>query len=392
MERRTIPFGKPIIGAEERAAVNAVLAGTTFVHGPRVEEFEGAFAAFVGAKHAIAVSSCTTALHLAYLALGIGSGDEVIVPAQTHVATAFAVEYVGARPVFVDAESQTGNLDLDAAERAITPRTRAFSLVHYLGMPVDMDRVHAIADRHELAVVEDCALAIGTRFRGRHAGTCGDIGCFSFYPVKHMTTAEGGMVTTDDDVLAARIRQQRAFGLDKTVTERAVPGIYNVTMLGYNYRMNELEAAIGAVQLTRVPGFLAARQRNDAALRATLVRIPGVSLLETSHGNFESSRYCCVVLLSDALAPRRFEIVAALKERGVGTSVYYPHPVPHLTYFREKYGHHLNAFPNAVRISNHGIALPVGPHLTTDDMAYIAAAMEEAIVTVSASHAATVAV
>ncbi len=368
-----------MIGDEERVAVAAVLAGTTFVHGPRIEEFEHHFAEFTGARHAIAVSSCTTALHLAYLAAGIGVGDEVIVPAQTHVATAFAVEYVGATPVFVDAESRTGNLDLDAVESAITPRTRALSIVHYLGMPVDMDRVRAIADRHGLFVVEDCALAIGTRFRGRHAGTLGDVGCFSFYPVKHMTTAEGGMVTTNDDALAARIRRQRAFGLDKTVTERAIPGVYDVTMLGYNYRMNELEAAIGTVQLTRVPGFLAARQRNDDALRAALARIPGVSLLATSGGSFVSSRYCGLAILDDATAPRRFEVVAVLKERGVGTSIYYPHPVPHLAYFREKYGYAETAFPNAARISNHGIALPVGPHLTEDDMWYIASQLAAVI-------------
>lgn len=190
------------------------------------------------------------------------------------------------------------------------------------------------------------------------------------------------MVTTNDDALAAHMRRQRAFGLDKTVTERAIPGIYDVTMLGYNYRMNEIEAAIGTVQLTRVPGFLAARVRNDDALRVALARIPGIALLATSDGDGVSSRYCGLVMLSDALAPRRFEIVAALKARGVGTSIYYPHPVPHLTYFRTKYGYGLDTFPHAARISNHGIALPVGPHLTTDDMAYIAAMVTEAIAAV----------
>lgn len=383
MEQRVIPFGKPMIGDAERAAVTEVLCGTTLVHGPRVEEFERQFAVFIGVKHAIAVGSCTAGLHLAYLAAGIGAGDEVIVPAETHVATAHAVEYVGATPVFVDAELRTGNIDLDAVEAAITSKTRAFSLVHYLGMPVDMDRVRQIADRHHLFVVEDCALAIGTRYRGRHAGTFGDVGCFSFYPVKHFTTGEGGMVTTNDDAIAERIRRQRAFGLDKTVTERKVPGVYDVTMLGYNYRMNEMAAALGSVQITRVSGFLEQRRKNDDALRMALSDIPGVTLFAASTESFASSRYCGAVILDAAIAPQRFEIVAMLNARGIGTSVYYPHPVPHLTYYRLKYGFGAESFPNAARISEHGIALPVGPHLTEDDMRYIALQLTESIMAVT---------
>lgn len=376
---RIIPFGKPLIGELERAAVMEVLAGTTLVHGPRASEFETRFAAFTGAAHAVAVGSCTAGLHLAYLARGIGPGDEVIVPAQTHVATAHAVEMVGARPVFVDADPATGNIDLDAIEAAITPRTRALSVVHYLGLPVDMDRVRAIADRHQLFVVEDCALAIGTRLRGRHAGTLGDVGCFSFYPVKHMTTGEGGMVTTNDAALAERIRRQRAFGLDRTVTERAIPGIYDVTMLGYNYRMNEMAAALGIVQLGRVPDFLATRRRNDTALRQALASEERITFLPVGDEAFMHSRYCAVAILHDDIAPKRFEIVQHLKEHGVGTSVYYPKPVPHLAYYRQKYGYGDTSFPNAARISRNGIALPVGPHLTEEDAAYIATTFRAAL-------------
>lgn len=368
-----------MIGDAERAAVAEVLAGTALVHGPKAAEFEERFAAFTGARYAVAVGSATAGLHLSYLALGIGAGDEVIVPAQTHVATAHAVEFVGARPVFIDAEPRTGNIDCDAVEAAITPRTRAISVVHYLGMPVDMDRIRAIADRHHLFMVEDCALAIGTRLRGRHAGTMGDVGCFSFYPVKHMTTGEGGMVTTNDAALADRIRRQRAFGLDRTVNERAIPGIYDVTMLGYNYRMNEIAAALGIVQLGRVPEFLAARRRNDAALRAGLAIEERIALLPPGDEVFEHSRYCAVAILRDDVVAQRFEVVQYLKAHGVGTSVYYPKPVPHLAYYRAKYGYGEESFPVAARVSGHGIALPVGQHLIEEDVSYIAETLHGAL-------------
>jgi perosamine synthetase len=180
---RNIPFGRPLIGDEERRAVQEVLQGPILVHGPRAVAFEKAFAAWTQAPHAVSVSSCTAALHLLYFSWGFGPGDEVIVPAQTHTATAHAVELVGAKPVFVDAERATGNIDIAAIEAALTSRTRAISLVHYLGVPVDMDRINAIAGKRGLKVLEDAALAIGTKHKGTHAGLLGDAGCFSFYPV-----------------------------------------------------------------------------------------------------------------------------------------------------------------------------------------------------------------
>lgn len=266
---RDIPFGKPIITDDERNAVLKVLEGTTLTHGPLVREFEAAFARFTGARQAVALSSCTAALHLAYFYLGIGSGDEVIVPAQTHVATAHAVELVGAKPVFIDSESQTGNMDIGLLEGLITTNTKAISVVHYLGMPVDMHRVMQIARQHGLFVVEDCALAIGTYLGGTHAGLFGDVGCFSFYPVKHITTAEGGMLITNNDDIAAGISRQRAFGIDRNiVSERPMPGVYDVVELGLNYRLNEIGAAMGIEQMKKLAGFLARRQENYQALAA----------------------------------------------------------------------------------------------------------------------------
>jgi dTDP-4-amino-4,6-dideoxygalactose transaminase len=369
---RNIPFGRPTIGEEERTAVLDVLNGPILVHGPRATAFEDAFAAWTGAPHAVTASSCTAAMHLVYFALGYGPGDEVIVPAQTHAATAHAVELTGARAVFVDAERHTGNIDIAAIEAAITPGTRAIAVVHYLGVPVDMTAVKAIAERHGLFVLEDCALAFGTRIDGVHAGLFGDAGCFSFYPVKHITTAEGGMIITRDGELAAKLRHLRAFGVDRHAGERKIPGVYDVTTLGFNYRMNEIEAAIGIEQLKRLDGILARRQANFAALHRRLEGRGQLQLFATPKQNCQSSHYCLNVILGSKLAPARFEIVGRLNGKGVGTSIYYPRPVPHMTYYRTKYGLGKDAFANAAWISDSCITLPVGPHLNGDDMAYIA--------------------
>ena len=374
-----IPFGRPVLDEAEKAAVREVLDNPILVHGPRATAFEEAFAEYTGAAYAISVSSCTAGLHLFYFCKGVGAGDEVIVPAMTHTATAHAVELTGATPVYVDCEAQTGNIDTDAIEAAITDQTRAISVVHYLGMPVDMFRVNEIAKRHDLLVLEDSALAVGSRLDGTHAGLFGDAGVFSFYPVKHMTTAEGGMVITNDASLAEALRLKKAFGVDRTHCERAVPGMYDVVTLGFNYRMSEIHAAIGIEQVKKLSGFLDARESNYQKLESLLRGIEEVETLKSSDGRFKSSYYCLNIVLDDKLTDNRPVIMESMKADGVGTSVYYPQPVPRMTYYREKYGYEGNRFPNAERMSDRTIALPVGPHLDTEDMATVAEALKSAI-------------
>ncbi len=369
---RKIPFGKPIIGDEEKAAVCRVLDSGMLAHGPNVHAFEEAFVDTCGGGHAVSVSSCTAAMHLVYFAWGFGPGDEVIVPAQTHTATAHAVELTGATAVFVDAEPRTGNIDLDRIEAAITPRTRAIAVVHFLGMPVDMQRVLEIARRHDLKVVEDCALAIGTTIDGVHAGLHGDAGCFSFYPVKHITTAEGGMFVARDEETARLAAQKRAFGVDRTHTQRKVPGVYDVNMLGLNSRMSELQAALGRAQTARIPEILKIREANFGRLKAVLEGLERTRIIDVRDSRAESSHYCLSVVLEEGLAGKRTELIERLKDSGVGTSVYYPHPVPRLTYYREKYGYEPGRFRNAEELADCSIALPVGPHLNLEDMDYIA--------------------
>ena len=227
--------------------------------------------------------------------------------------------------------------------------------------------------------LEDCALAFGTRHHGTHAGLLGDAGVFSFYPVKHMTTAEGGIVVTRDAALADRLVRQRAFGVDRSHGERAVPGAYDVTMLGFNYRMNEIEAALGLEQLKRLDGFLERRRANHTALAAGLADIPGLDILPASAGERQSSYYCLQVVLASALAVHRPAILARLKELGIGTSVYYPRPVPLMTWYHERGGYTADDFPVATRISDGSISLPVGPHLDSADINRIADAVRLAM-------------
>ena len=356
-----------------------MLNNHVLVHGPRIKEFERAFAAWTGAPRAIAVSSCTAGLHLAYFYLGLGSGDEVIVPAMTHVATAHAVELVGAKPVFVDAEPSTGNIDIDMIEEAITSKTKALSLVHFLGMPVNMDRINAIAKKHDLFVVEDSALAFGAKYKGVHAGLLGDIGLFSMYPVKHITTLEGGLVLSKHPEVLDKITLQRAFSVDRTHGERKIPGQYDVNLLGFNYRMNELQAAIGTIQVGRLEGFLQKREKNHEIISQKLEGIEQIHQFESSTSDFQSGYYCKSIVLQGGLEKKRLEFIEALKERGVGTSIYYPRPVPELTYYREKYGSTSGQFPESVKIAHHSIALPVGQHLQTGDAEYVADAVIEVV-------------
>jgi perosamine synthetase len=373
-----IPFGKPMLDSSEIEAVTRILSGTTLVHGPATHEFERQFAKRVGAAEAISVSSCTAGLHLSLFVHGIGKGDKVAVPAMTHVATAHVVELCGATPVFVDVERDTGNMDPDALD-AVSAGLRAIEVVHYLGLPCDMDRIGAIAARVGAFVVEDCALSLGATYGGRHTGNHGITGNFSFYPVKHMTTIEGGMVTANDPAVAAKIRQAKAFGYDRTIAQRTKPGIYDVVALGFNYRMNEVEAAVGLAQLAKLDGFAARRATNYVGLRNALADVPEVTVFAPEKGKARSSHYCLNVVLPQDGSVDRDALVKHLNAAGIGTSVHYPAAVPLFSYYREKYGYRPGQFPVAEWLAAQTVSLPVGPHLADGDPARIAAAVKSGV-------------
>jgi perosamine synthetase len=366
-----IPFGRPLIGEKEREVVLEALSSSQLVHGPFSQQFESMFAQMLGPGiSATSVSSCTAGLHLAYLHFGIGPGDEVIVPAQTHVATAHAVEITGAKPVFVDCD-ESGNIDVNKIEEYLTINTKAICVVHYPGLPVQMDRIMEIAKSKKLVVIEDCALAIGGSFKGKPCGTIGDVGCFSFYPAKHMTTGEGGMVVSRDPKIIESISNIKSFGYDKSASERKIPGIYDIKRLGINYRMSEIAAAIGTVQLEKITGFSKIRDKNVSTLRKLLLEVKDIRLLPDGDRDRKHANYCLVVVLEKKLSSRRNEIVLNLLNKGIGTSVYYPVPLPLTSYYVAKYGGKPSDFLNSKTISDSSIAFPIGPHLGEADMVRI---------------------
>jgi perosamine synthetase len=261
---KTVPVARPFVGEEEEQAVLRVLRSGWLSQGQRVAEFENQFAEYVGAKHAVAVSSCTTALHLALLAAGIGPGDEVLCPSLSFIATANSIRYVGATPVFVDVDPVTFNLDPNRLEQGITPHTRAILAVHQIGLPAALTEILDVAHRHNLTVIEDAACAIGSSYQERRIGLPHSyIACFSFHPRKILTTGEGGMLTTLDGETAARLRRLRQHAM--TTSDLARHQSQSVLTegydeVGYNYRMTDLQAAIGLVQLGRLEGFLSRRR------------------------------------------------------------------------------------------------------------------------------------
>jgi len=375
-----IPFGKPLIGMEEKDAVIGVMNNTILVHGPKSSEFEEKFAEYTKAPYAISVSSCTAGMHLFFFTLGIGEGDEVIVPSQTHVATAHAVELTGAKPIFIDSDNVSGNIDVNLIEKKINQNTKAISVVHYLGTPADMVSINIIAKKYNLFVLEDCALSPGAYIDNQHTGLLGDVGVFSFYPVKHITTAEGGMIILKDKKLYEKIKLNKAFGVDRTHTERSLPGMYDVVSLGFNYRLSEINCAIGVEQLKKLPMFLDKRHENFNYLKDLFAKQTDLTVVEDKIlKNSNSSHYCLSIILSSKLISKRATIMNKLKQIGIGTSIYYPQPVPRLKYYQSKYKIEPSKYINASIFSDNCIALPVGPHLGINDMKIIANEMNKII-------------
>jgi dTDP-4-amino-4,6-dideoxygalactose transaminase len=367
-----IPFGKPLIGKAEKKAVLKVLSGNILVHGPKATEFENIFCKFTKAPFAVSVSSCTAGMHLVYFTLGIGIDDEVIVPAQTHVATAHAVELTGAKAIFVDSNSEDGNIDINKIEKSISKKTKAIAIVHYLGIPIDMNKINKIAKKYNLFVIEDCALALGSTINNKHVGLFGDVGVFSFYPVKHMTTAEGGIIISKNKNLIKKLRLKKAFGVNKNFSERKIPGSYDCVTLGFNYRMSELNAAIGIEQVKKVPFFLKKRKKNFERLSFLLRDFKNIRVINSGKKVLKNSHYCLAILLDKKISKFRMQIVKKLNNLGIGTSIYYPQPVPRMKYYKNKYSYNKNKFKNAEMFSDSSICFPVGPHLNQNHMTFIA--------------------
>ena len=377
-----IPITKPCFDDEDRAAIAGPLDTGWVVQGPNVAEFERRFAAYTGAEHAVACTSCTTGLHLALAALGIGPGDEVIVPAFTWVASANVVLYCGATPVLCDVELDTFNVDLADLERRITPRTKALLPVHLFGLPVDMGPLLALAKRHELAVVEDAACGLGARWQGTHVGHIGDFGAFSFHPRKAITTGEGGMVLTNDAGRGALLRTLRDHGSSKSDLARhsgkAAFLLSEFNVMGFNYRMTDFQGALGVTQMAKVEWIQARRaqlaDRYDALLAdIDWLQTPVVPAGDT-HG-YQS--YVCVfrpeaptMANVDALFEQRNALMMSLEAQGVSTRQG-THAVHGLGLYRERFGLRPEDFPQAWIAERVSLALPLFPTMTDAEQDHV---------------------
>lgn len=366
-----IPVSRPkLAGNESRYVLDCIESSWISSIGEYISRFEQEFAAFVRCRHAIAVSNGTTALHLSLLAFDIGPGDEIIVPSLTYIASVNAIAYCGATPVFADSDELTGNIDPVSAAACITPKTKGIIAVHLYGHPADMDPLLELARRHNLFVIEDAAEAHGAEYKGRRTGSLGDIGVFSFYGNKLITTGEGGMLTTDDAALAAKIRLLKSQGMDPARR-------FWHPVIGYNYRMTNIQAAIGLAQLERaeehIKNHLAVARLYDIAL----AEIPGIQLpVEQPWAKHVCWLY--TIQLAAGLPPRDV-VMERLAATGIETRpVFYPaHQMPPYQYLQNK------NLPTAERLSRQGLNLPTYDGLTEEEIAAVAAALRLALVETS---------
>jgi perosamine synthetase len=355
--KMSISIAKPVIGPEEKQAVMDVLDSGMLAQGPRTKEFEESFAVMCGTKFAVATSSGTTALHLALLAHGIGEGDEVITSPFTFIASANSVLFTGARPVFVDIDPKTFNLDVTKIEKAITPRTKAILPVHLFGLCCDMDAILAIAEKHHLAIIEDACQSHGAEYRGKRAGAFGT-GAFSLYATKNITTGEGGMVTTSDDAIAEKLRVLRQHGMRRR---------YYHDELGFNFRMTDIQAAIGVVQIKKLDQFNQKRIENAEYLSTNL---KGVETPYCPEG-YKHVYHQYTIRMA---AGKRDALLAHLQSCGVGTGVFYPVPVHKQSFYMQEYGYDVH-LPCAENAADEVVSLPVHPSLSAQDLEAIVAAV-----------------
>jgi dTDP-4-amino-4,6-dideoxygalactose transaminase len=378
MTERRIQIAKPSMGEEEWLALRDPIESGWLTQGPKAAQFEREFAARHGVKHAIACSNCTTAMHLMLVGLGIGPGDEVIVPSFTWVATANVVLYCGATPVLVDVERETFNIDPRLVAAKVTPRTRAIMPVHLFGLCADMDAVAAAAPG--IPLFEDAACAAGAGYKNRAAGSLGLAGAFSFHPRKSVTTGEGGMITTDDDALAERMRRARNHGASLSEEERHNgPKPYllpDFDVMGFNYRMTDLQAAVGLVQFKKLDRFIDERAVWARWYQKELADIPWLRAPQEAQGSRHGwQSFCCYVDPELAPMPRN-DIMEYLERRGISTRPG-SHAVHMLGYYQNRFGYGDDDFPAARDCYRQSMSIPLHNMMSADDFAYVAEALHE---------------
>ena len=380
-KERFLVFGSPAIAEEDIQELLQSLRSGWVGTGPKVARFERQFAAYKGVEHAVALNSCTAALHLSLLAAGLAPGDEVITTPLTFCATVNAIIHAGAAPVLADVDPVTMNIDADALAARVTPRTRAILPVHFAGRACDMDAIMAIVERHRLVLIEDCAHAIETQYKGRKVGTFGDFGCFSFYVTKNVITGEGGMVVARREADAARIRILGLHGMSKDAWKRfSDEGYkhYQVVEAGFKYNMMDLQAAIGLHQLERVEPMWRRRQeiwrRYDAELADLPVTLPAPPAPETRHG-----LHLYTLLVDEARTGlSRDGFLDTMTAHHIGVGVHYLSITEH-PYYRDRFGWRPEDFPNATRIGRQTVSIPLSAKLTDDDVGDVITAVRRSL-------------
>jgi dTDP-4-amino-4,6-dideoxygalactose transaminase len=369
---KILVFGAPALDEAEYNEVLDTLRSGWIGTGPKTAKFETEFANYVGASCAVAVNSCTSALHLSLIVSGIGPGDEVITTPLTFAATANVTAHEGAIPVFADIDPHTLNIDPEAIERAITPRTKAIMPVHFGGLPCDMDTLKRIADEHKLVIIEDAAHAVGTRYQGKMIGSLGNLACFSFYANKNLTTAEGGMIVTEDEAQAEMLAIYRLHGLSRDAWQRYRSHrliLSDAIYPGYKYNMTDLQASLGLHQLRKQEDFLAIREGYAQIYDAAFADLPGVRRQPrpTDGANRHGLHLYVLILDPDQFRVDRNHIIAALLAENIGAALHYralhTHP-----YYRERFGYQHNDFPYAAEVGDNIFSLPLTPGMSERDV------------------------
>ena len=378
MREQFLKFSVPSIGEEEIAEITDSLKSGWLTTGPKTKRFEEMVAEYTGAKYALAVNSGTAGLHISLLAAGIGEGDEVITTSLTWAATANMIATVGAKPVFVDIEDATLNIDPQRVAEAITPRTKAILPVHFAGLPCDMAAIAGLARERNLVVIEDAAHAIGTEYDGQRVGNISDLAVFSFHPIKNITTGEGGAVTTNNDEWAQRMKLLRFHGVSRDSFSRASArgsARYDVECVGYKYNMLDLQAALGIHQLAKLDGFIAARRAIARRYDEGLADLPGLKLPTMGRGQDRHAWHLYVV--RPQFMPRD-DFMNALADRNIGTGLHFL-AVHMSSYYQQRYGYQAGDFPVAEAASEQVCSLPLFPDMTPQDAEDVIAAVKEVV-------------
>ena len=364
MTQQMIPYGRQSVDEEDIQRVVEVLRSDWLTTGPMVEKFEDALTDFVGSKYAVAVSSGTAALHAAMAAVGIGAGDEVIVPTMTFTATANAVVFQGGRPVFADVLPNTLLINPSEVESKVTSKTKAMIAVDYAGQPCDYDALRAIADKHRLILIADACHSLGAEYRGKRVGTLADLTVFSFHPVKHITTGEGGMIVTDNAEYAEKMRRFRNHGISTDHRQRSKDStwFYEMTEIGYNYRLTDFQCALGLSQLQKLPRWVARRNEIAGRYNLAFANLHTIKPLDTSSDNTHAYHLYVIRLEGDQLNGGRSGVFEALRKEGVGVNVHYI-PVHLHPFYRKRFGTCLGMCPAAEEAYERILSLPIFPSM-----------------------------